>query len=405
MNQKVLSKIISVISTGTIIGSSLLAASTLVAASDISNQKPYSQVLFDSESFNVDSSICNQLAFDHRADKYMRLKMSETKPVIIDCAYGLDSNAIEVVENVIAYYNDIFSTINDNYKFVVKSSGLSIHSTDTVIRVENATFKENVSGSFENYVNSPNTNEGNFFFKGCIKIDWNLAFKMGDEYAYYVFLHEFGHALGLGDVYYNGDYKNCDYVDMTTMMKYGESLNKLFPNDYAMLQALYSNEYKKCKDYQEAVNIVNEKIKKYTHDFYSYYAQLLKEKSGASGILNVENIPSSISWDGNYNNNRHLTYTISFISEEECQLTIMDLDGNVLESAKGEPLFVNGVCFIRNMYIENASNYTKMYPNDVSIKLMLSVYKNQKNELIVRDTTSYSMTTDIILSEYVSNLR
>ena len=36
--------------------------------------------------------------------------------------------------------------------------------------------------------------------------------------------------------------------------------NILYPNDYAILQALYSNEYKKHNNYEDAVKVVNEKI-------------------------------------------------------------------------------------------------------------------------------------------------
>ena len=70
-------------------------------------------------------------------------------------------------------------------------------------------------------------------------------------------------------------------------------VNQLYPNDYAILQALYSNEYKKCNDYDEAVSIVKEKIQKYTESFYKYYSKHLKEDR-ATDKLKEEQLPEII---------------------------------------------------------------------------------------------------------------
>ena len=180
---------------------------------------------------------------------------------------------------------------------------------------------------------------------------------------------------------------------MTTVMNRGNIITSaLYPNYYAILQALYSNEYEKHGDYNKAVEIVNEKIAKYTRGFYKYYAGILKERYHMSSSLEEGELQKEMTWSGEYENTKDYVYSLKLNDDNTCELTIKDKAGNILEQASGETMFVDGMLFIRRLEISNASNYTKAYDSDLSLRLMLFVYKTpQSGQIMIRDASFLQM--------------
>ena len=397
-SNKLLKKAIALMGASTVLVSSATSCSFINIIGQAQNQKPYANVMMDVENFKVDDSI----ALKTNSGKYMRLKFEENRPVIIDCNKNIEEEEKRIISEVIDYYNEIFSTINEDCKFILKDENTDVLKTDTVIKIMNSKLSSSYHGiaySFRTF----DFGEGAFVESALIQLDWDKIIAVGQQYAFYVILHEMTHVLGLGDVYYKGDHITSNCINMTTIMQQGTINDGLFPNDYAILQALYSNEYTKHENYQDSVNIVNQKIKQYTKLFYHYYANFLKEKQDARGTLLVSDLKESIVWQGAEENNNHLCYELS-VNGEDCELIIKNKVGEILEKAKGKIEQVNGIVFIKDVYISNASNYSSDYSNDVGIKLMLSVYKNADNQIIVRDMLLHAMETNIFLNNRASRV-
>ena len=228
-------------------------------------------------------------------------------------------------------------------------------------------------------------------------MDWEDIKDYDDLFIFGVFLHEFGHSLGLGDVYYEGEDKLVDHLDMTTVMQRSGFMNyAFFPNDYAILQALYSNEYKKHDNYEDAVKVVNEKIEKYTKSFYSYYANFLKGKITVKEDLKETDIPRQLNWVGEYNSNNYLNYSLTLKENNKCDFVIKDKNGKVLEECEGETIFVDGMLFVKRLLIKKASNYSGLYEGDLGMKLTFALYKNGSGNLEISDATYLRMSVDKI---------
>lgn len=364
----------------------------------IATQKPYSQILIDSKSFNADMEVAlNKSAF-YKLDKYIRLKFEEDKPVIIEYDKNMEEREVNIIKQVIEYYNKVFQSINENYKFEVNETGKKISDDYTLISFVNADKPGNVVGESITTSDIKVTSGEWLVDKGLIQIDYEAIKDEEDAYIYGVAMHEFSHALGLGDVYL----KDKNVVDRTTVMHtdtWGK-INHLYPNDYAILQALYSNEYKKCENYNEAVKIVNEKIQKYTESFYKHYSKVLKEGL-ATDKLNRDELPQTINWKSFAQGIGTNLYTLNLNDDNTCELNIMNEKGNLLQRCEGNIIFEDGIMFLRNIVIDDASNYRPFYnifPGR-KLKLTFSIYIDKNNNLVIDDCLSKNyLSTDILLS-------
>jgi len=378
-------RIIALISAGVIGIGGLVSCTYLYLAQEadlIKNQKPYYQITKDEQSFNVDMEVALNKSMFYNLDKYIRLKMDEDKPVIVQYDQNMEEREINIIRQVIEYYNKVFQTINENYKFEIREEGYKVKREDTLVSFFNVDKPGNVMGE-SIAIDDIKVAEGEWIVnKAQVQLDWEAIKDKEDAYIYGVALHEFTHTLGLGDVYL----KDKDVVDRTTLMhtdNWGK-VNHLYPNDYAILQTLYSNEYKKCNDYDEAVTIVKEKIQKYTESFYKYYSKYLKEDI-ATDKLKEEQLPAAINWKYWAEGKGENLYTLKFNDDKTCELNIMDKSGNVLQSCKGDTIFQDGVMFLRNIVIDDASKYRPTYDfcPGRKLKLMFSIYIDKNNNLVV----------------------
>ena len=399
VNSKLAKKITAFIGASAVTFSTALTTSCVKLIDDAIDQKPYEYVLRDYESFHVDTSVVDLNSARYGERKPVRLRFSENRPVIVDCDKDIEEDEKKLINEVISYYNDIFSTINENYKFIIKSDDTDVMLEDTVIMISNIEY-DGINGYAKSNVTIPDSGEGAFVLKAAIGLVWDRIGEYNDDFAKYVIFHEFSHLLGLGDVYYTGEHKKCDYIDMTTSMQLtNEFINCLYPNDYAILQALYSNEYSKHNNYEEAVKVVNKKIEQYTNYFYDAYSNFLHESKNIPNELNYEDIPTTLKWDGKSQNTSHRSYELNFTGNNECEFIIKDKRGNLLERCKGNTVFANGVLYIRNLYINEATNFSKVYEKGVGIKLFLCVHLNLEGELVLRDASSILMNTGYIVTQ------
>lgn len=396
-NKEVSRKILGLIGASFIFVGSMFTTSCMDLTNIAEEQKSYNYVLRDYESFNVDTFVADSLSFTHQTERNIRLKMSETRPVLIDLQGEMETREKEIIQRVVDYYNNVFSTINENYKFAIKTEETNVSVDDTIIFVANGELDGSTKGAHFSKISIPDTGEGLFFWKSQVVVDWEDIKEFDDLYLFGVFLHEFGHSLGLGDVYYEGEEKVVDCFDMTTVMQRNGHMNyAFFPNDYAILQALYSNEYKKHDNYEDAVRVVKEKIEKYTKNFYEYYASFLKEKLTINDGLQESDIPKQLSWIGEYNSNNHLNYSLTLKENNKCNFVIKDKSGNVLEECEGETIFADGVLFVKRLLIKKASNYSGLYSGDLGMKLTFALYKNGSGNLEIVDTSYLRMSVNTL---------
>ena len=381
--KKVLNTLVTAATTGAIVLSSAFA-STVLSITDSTNQKSHNSVVKDMKSLNVDTGVVDNLVYNNKfSDRYIRLQIDEGKPVIIDILDKKTEDKKEILQDIVNYYNKIFKTINEDYSFKIKDENTKVSLTDTVIYVGDKISSSQFLGGFMGLY-TPDLGEGCFVSGAYIQMNWESIEEYDDsnDLAKYVLLHEIGHCLGLGDVYYKGKNKVCDYINYNTIMHRTDKnrILALYPNDYALLQSLYSKEYEKCGNYEEAVKIMKKKIETYTYNFYYAYANKLKEKGMSEIDLNIEDLPRNLTFEG-YN-----ICEVNFLENNKCQLIIRNEEGKILESVIGDVLTANGVIFIRNIYFNNVSNY-ECTADSVGIKLMLSISISKEGNLIMNNST------------------
>ena len=102
MNKEIAKKIISVISAGSIFIGSMFATSCMNLTNIAEEQKPYNYVLRDYKSFGVDTFVADSLSFTHQTERNIRLKMSETRPVLIDLQGEMETREKDIMKTLYA---------------------------------------------------------------------------------------------------------------------------------------------------------------------------------------------------------------------------------------------------------------------------------------------------------------
>lgn len=355
----------------------------------IKTQKPYYQIEMDAEALGADMEVALNKSKFYGLDKYIRLKMDEDKPVIVEYQEDMEQREIDIIKKVVEYYNKVFQTINENYKFEVKEDGQKIPKEYTSISFVNVDKPGRVVG--ESIARDDiRVGAGEWIVnKAEIQLDWEAIKDKEDAYIYGVALHEFSHAIGLGDVYIN----SYNQIDRSTVMHvdtWGD-INHLFPNDYAILQSLYSNEYKKNSTYEDAIKTVNEKIERYTNSFYKFYAKHLQENGIATNKMQEGEIPHNITWC-NFKENKGMNFYELNINGNKCEFILKDENGNCLQKSQGDVIFQDGILFLKGIVIDDASQYSHNYDflKGKKMKLMFSIYIDKNNNLVIDNGLSKS---------------
>lgn len=389
MNQEVSKKIISVVASfSLLLGSSVISSSFLSLKNKKDVDKPYEYVLRDFENFNVDTGVADAFFYWDSNAKNIRLDFNNGK-VIVDCKGYMEDREKRIISKVVDYYNKVFATIDESYGFELRDYDKTKDKDKSVIYISNSDLLKNIEGLYIPNEFETTLEDGVFVDESRILLNWDKIKDTDDLYVCYVILHEFGHALGFGDLFY--DERNIvDYVDMTTVMQIDNFVvPALYPNDYAVLQALYSREYKNHDNYDDAVKVVNDKIERYTRAFYEHYANEMKE----SMIYDVcdswkqEDFGDNIVFQGAQHYNYNCFYSLKIDENNRCKLKIMDKNKGFICEGEGEVIFANGVLFVKRIDIKHASDYSAKYSEDLGLKLMLCLYQDARGNIFVKDGT------------------
>jgi len=258
---------------------------------------------------------------------------------------------------------------------VIRDENTVVNNDDTIIEVsEKSLNKLDAKGTHQIKRKLIGIDEDVFITKSKIFIDW-IACQEDEYIAYCALVHEFGHALGLGDVYYKGDSKVCDYLDNTTFMSpyRNEEIDIFYPNDYALMQVLYSREYEKYDNYQDAVDVVNKKIKTYTTKFYRYYIEKMKERYSITDEL------KNVEFSGElYSFVPGKEYFVKFLDDSKCEVTVRKFDGSE-SRCLADAVFVDGVVFLKNVRLDGLDSSFSFE------KSLWSIYADERGNIIIND--------------------
>lgn len=393
-NNKLKARLAALAAAGIVILSSHSSSPSLTALKTTdkapADVKPYHQIIKDSEHFNANMDIVYRAenCFDS-GEGYLRMKMTEDYPVVIQCAQNIEDRELKLIESAVNYLNKLFATINNNYQFQILKSGESVTKYSSLICIKNQEQLElegeDVLGQAITHSDLQDNRGGSLIYYAEVHLDWPQIKDKTDAEIYYVILHELAHTLGIDDVYFQGALKRTSTINKETFMNTSnKNILYFYPNDYAILQVLYSDEYTKHDNYLEAVDAVNKKIEKYTKSFYQKYAETLKEKTNATDALSEEPMKQNITWCSIFTKNEN-TYNLKLNKDHTCTLSIYDKAGNLIEQCNGNLIFIDGILFATNINIKKASNYDNRYSDELSLKLTLSFYIDKQGTLTLND--------------------
>ena len=239
--------------------------------------KQSEQIIKECNSLNLDYSY---MITSNENCSVLNIKTGE--PIFIEYDSAMPKKEIDIIHRAVDYYENIFKTIDEGYDFELISND-SESSKDAIISIKNRNSK--LFGFGWGNANGKNRSvhralsEKNVIAKSYICLDWDSIQESGDAYSYYVILHELAHSFGINDVYYKGSNKNtnCQYGN-TIMNSSATTFYELYPNDYGLLQAMYSKEYIKQTNYENAIKVMKEKIDIYEKYFYDSLAENLKKE-------------------------------------------------------------------------------------------------------------------------------
>lgn len=370
---------------------------------ETNHMKSISQIRQDAQSFEADLGISHNFSkqvtggFD-----FVRLKMQENEPVIIKCKEGFEGTELDCLKKVVEYYNKVFDTINENYSFHIVGSEEEVSDNCTIITVENGELSNEIAGCVaDRKISAFPIDKGYFFTKAQIilNLDRIKELGLGESVIERTLMHEMGHVLGLGDVYNSVGEKTRGCIYGTTFMQYDTKINHLYPNDYAVLQTLYSNEYKKHDNYEDAVKVVNEKINNYKASFYKYCSDIInkRECDDLSPTRFKAIAGTGFGWSKiNKKGEVRRKYYIHFNEDGTCLLSMYTKNGDLLETVGGTFLESNGVIFVEGINIENSNNYDPNDEEDLSHKMIFGIFGDLSGKYNILDGKTQSQSQYIV---------
>ena len=342
--------------------------------SSVNHFKNQKQITKDASSLGVDLD-----ASSVREDKLVRFAFPKEGDVYVIYDVNMTQVEKEYIKETVDYYNNIFKNIDGNYSFTLVDSKFSIKETDSYIKFNNKDL-EGLDKGLNKSSLSNKLKYGYFISNSEIYINWNKLHDASDTMIRYIFNHEFAHSLGLNDVYIDSHKSFNTNTIMNVFNSY--TLDVLYPNDYAILQALYSNSCNNYKRYNEAINEMKNEINEYRNYFYDYYSSIIKNNNPKYGSMNKEYLHSitEIGW-----NSYQGDYKCSLnIDNDRCTLKVKDGD-KIIDSSNGDIYWSNGMYFIENLQIRDASymintGFNKPY------KFTLVLYMDENNKLSIADS-------------------
>lgn len=263
-----------------------------------------------------------------------RLKYNIDKPIYVYVKDGYTPEQKQVIKDVISEFNNIFKDINNNYKFEIVGSSEYVMAriighTAIVFDNEQNSSSELILGENRSLSARPFPNM-TLFSKISIK-----GKKMEEDLSTfkYVVMHELLHSFGLGDLYSEFDAPERFSTLMYTT-EFNAKLNKIYPNDYAVLLSIYHN----ILDDNNKVDAnklgkARRLYENYEKEFYKNFIKLYEEEQTISSLSKISDeelgvfsyfLPST------YVNGKDIVNeTITFLNNDKFRLNVFKNGENI----------------------------------------------------------------------------
>ena len=157
----------------------------------------------------------------------------------------------------------------------------------------------------------------------------------------------------------------------------------LYPNDYAILQAVYSDSYKNHKKDEDAINEMKKEIEEYTKSFYNYYSSLIRKRDNDVKYLDQDYLK-----DASFTFERRGYYFDVSISDNTCKVITRNGENIIIDECYGKVNFADGIFFLSDLTAKKQT-YIDYSLYDVSYKYSFVVYLDKYNHVTVTDHKGY----------------
>lgn len=355
-----------------------------LSATKMRNYKTNQQITFDAQYFDANMDIANIMGQNGNfKTTYKRLRHNGEKPIFVTISEKFSPDEVEAIKDVLNYYQQLFSKINSNYRFKVVNGEKAIFEKmlgNTVINFdENTSLTQGYAGLNLLRANFLNPN---FLKTSRIYIDPSLT----EAYdKYYVYMHELAHAFGLGDVYETltpNHYGNT----FLSGSAFAYEVNMLYPNDVAMLFAMYGESYRNGKKIlPQELEKSQKAFEEYKQAFYQKAKQVICEQYSldASKIdkIDVDTIQNkSLFHSRTYFNQLDgsfvvMDYQIDFLDNKKALFKILD-NKEVITQVETPYEIYDGMVFLPALHLPQG-----LAPNFGSFGketfMLMSIYQNK----------------------------
>lgn len=354
----------------TALGLMVIPETTNVIKIDTQKHKSNSQIVEDAQYFGADMRVAQYFANSNFLIKtdFRRLPHNNDNPIYVGVSNAFDENEKLMINNVLDYYENLFSNINDHYKF-------------KVVNVAEAYFQSiignNVLYYFEKSINAkglnvsrPNLLNFNYTKNSTIIIDKKITNELE---KYYTIMHETAHAFGLGDIY------TADVSHFDTFM-YGSSfaynVQMLYPNDVAMFYAMYGEDFRNGQEINQSKLLqAQNSFENYKDLFYNKSINLINEIYSFDNMSQIdqETINDNVFSFGMNNYNEKTTqienfvYNIKINNEQDATFSITDGENQILWQTVTKYDYCNGAIFLPSVYF-SSGQYPSSQSSQNSIK-------------------------------------
>lgn len=355
--------------------------------------KPQSQVERDAELFGADLDIMNLYPYNNSG--LVRLKPNDGEPIYVTIDDSIKSETLKTnINKSLDYVENIFSDINDKYKFQIVSNSTANYKkaiNKTVIEyrttqdLDNDTLGANSSSrnkSLLDYIFQNDTNNV-YNVHSVIKINENYLKNCDNEASILtVLIHELLHSFGLGDVY-TGNYDRLTFMNSA----YGFFSQVISPNDLRILYSTYCENHIKSNGELdlERVKEIQNKIDTYEKEYFGYINNKIIQKKELNYVKKIGTLNGTFSFELNYKK-----YYFN-IENDKVNLQIYDENKNLEKSYTGEALYYENSVTIKGFYDKT---------NQSNVRLYFSLFKTSGNNLFICKIDNQSMTMTSYLPKF-----
>lgn len=301
---------------------------------------------------------------------YKRFAHNGDKPIYVSIDDEFPASDVELIHQTLNYYEELFADINPNYRFEVVSeldAYVRQYTGSAVIRFDYGHIKyDGVLGY--------NKSRMNFMYWDFLRfahIKLSEDAPSAPKERYYILIHEMAHTFGLGDVY---SYLT-DNVYQDTFLKHtetAEEMGMLYPNDVAMLHAMYGEKYrdgdkiikqeleksvKACQAYQD---MFYDKLSEYVIEDVcnqTYFRQMSSQDFGSfTYSFNAHTQNTSGLYGGQYST---YEYEITQIDDKMARFVIKDEGNKIVTDIKTQYIIRSGVVLLPKVHLKKGP-----YPNE-----------------------------------------